>query len=99
MAPSQIPLALFLWLLGQPGLVAAIVNYLKKNPFVMAHPKLVATLLNALGIIVADLLFGKLPGNILDAVTAFLTLLAQSFASTGFYEYTKGAIKITVPPQ
>lgn len=77
---------LVLWLLGQGAVVSLVVDALKRNPFVAAHPKLVAAILNALALAAAELA-GK---QLSPEVVSFIVNLAAAFAaSVGFYQVNK----------
>lgn len=92
---------LLAWFLGQTAIVSVVVSALKRYPFVRSHPKLTAAVLNTVVIFAADFLYGIIPGSGLDDVLVkFLTAVAASFGSSGFYEQVvKPGVTIVMPPK
>lgn len=84
-------IAILAWLLGQGFVVSQVVDLLKRLPFIQAHAKLVAGILNVLVMIVATYLVGPVGeafSSFLLAVIAGLTAASVSVAS---YEIKKAA--------
>ncbi len=93
---GTIPERIAVWLLVQPAVITLVVNAIKGVKWVSDHPKAAAAILNTLGILAGNYLFGVLPGG---ALATFLQAVATSFGSSGFYEWSKGPISIVIPPK
>jgi len=87
MDPGQVPYAIALWLIGQPFVVQAIVNWLKVNPWVKRNPRTTAMLLNLAGAVVGEALFQQLPGDLRAALVTLVAAVTQGFASSGIHEW------------
>lgn len=76
------------WLLAQGAVVSLVVDALKKFTFVQKHPKLVASALNTLALLLIDYATGRVPANVVNFVLSIATAFA---ASVGFYQVKKDA--------
>ena len=70
-------MTLLLWLLTQSFFVSQVVDYLKRAPFVAAHPKLVSAVLNVAGVALAELTVG-----VPMEVAGFLAALIAAFSGS-----------------
>ncbi|MGH2627884.1 MAG: hypothetical protein ACRDHY_14695 [Anaerolineales bacterium] len=77
-----------LWMLGQGFVVSQVVDFLKRSAFVQDHPKLVAAVLNLLGVGLADLVVA-VPGEVLGFIAALMAAFSASVAS---HEVTDAAL-------
>jgi hypothetical protein len=90
-------MGILLWVLAQSSTVSLVVNALKSNPWVRAHPKLTAAVLN-LAVALAEI-YGVhiLPGG---ALVTFLAAVASQFGASGFYETVlKPGVTFVKPPR
>ena len=102
MEPNKLLLAVFLWILAQPGIITLAVNKLKSIVWVSTHPKETAAILNFIAsTVIGSLFYMYLPLEVNNAIVAFLTALATaitgSLLSPGYYEWIKPATTVPKP--
>jgi hypothetical protein len=92
MSTDQI-IAIFAWLLGQAGVVAAIVAAVRGNAWVQANAKVVVAILNVTVYLVGQF-GGFVPAELSGAVVGILTAVVTALSTVGVYKFVIEPVQV-----